>query len=95
MPRPHGIEIERNCYESLLIVLDTLEQCLSYLPKDTARYDEAMNVKLLLRELCQFIGESMTLCASKTSYNWSSYINCCKKSGANSFQIMLIFRFRS
>ncbi|XP_073994395.1 neurofibromin 1 isoform X2 [Rhodnius prolixus] len=58
VPRPHGIEIERNCYESLLIVLDTLEQCLSYLPKDTARYDEAMNVKLLLRELCQFIDPS-------------------------------------
>ncbi|KAF6216642.1 hypothetical protein GE061_000988 [Apolygus lucorum] len=57
-PRPHGADIERNCYESLLIVLDTLEQCLSYLPKDTARFDEAMNVKLLLRELCQFIDPS-------------------------------------
>nr|XP_024217524.1 uncharacterized protein LOC112210982 [Halyomorpha halys] len=55
VPRPHGADIERNCYESLLIVLDTLEQCLSNLPKDTAKFDEAMNVKLLLRELCQFI----------------------------------------
>jgi len=48
--------MERNCYESLLIVLDTLEKCLSNQPKDTARFDEAMNVKLLLREICQFIG---------------------------------------
>jgi len=37
-------------------VLDTLEKCLSGQPKDTCRYDEAMNVKLLLREVCQFIG---------------------------------------
>lgn len=59
MPRPHGADIERNCYESLLIVLDTLEQCLSRLPKDTAKFDEAMNVKLLLRELCQFIGNEL------------------------------------
>ncbi|XP_023718196.1 neurofibromin isoform X5 [Cryptotermes secundus] len=54
-PRPHGPDMELNCYESLLIVLDTLEKCLSNQPKDTARYDEAMNVKLLLREICQFI----------------------------------------
>ncbi|XP_069683037.1 neurofibromin isoform X4 [Periplaneta americana] len=54
-PRPHGPDMERNCYESLLIVLDTLEKCLSNQPKDTARFDEAMNVKLLLREICQFI----------------------------------------
>ncbi|XP_068081132.1 neurofibromin [Anabrus simplex] len=54
-PRPHGPDIEHNCYESLLIVLDTLEKCLSNQPKDTAKYDEAMNVKLLLREICQFI----------------------------------------
>ncbi|XP_023719668.1 neurofibromin isoform X2 [Cryptotermes secundus] len=54
-PRPHGPDMERNCYESLLIVLDTLEKCLSNQPKDAARFDEAMNVKLLLREICQFI----------------------------------------
>ncbi|XP_063221250.1 neurofibromin isoform X2 [Bacillus rossius redtenbacheri] len=54
-PRPHGPDMERNCYESLLIVLDTLERCLSNQPKDTAKFDEAMNVKLLLREICQFI----------------------------------------
>ncbi|KAK7864725.1 hypothetical protein R5R35_013611 [Gryllus longicercus] len=53
--RPHGPDMERNCYESLLIVLDTLEKCLSNQPKDTAKFDEAMNVKLLLREICQFI----------------------------------------
>ncbi|XP_035709221.1 neurofibromin isoform X4 [Folsomia candida] len=53
--RPHGPELDKNYYESLLIVLDTLEKCLSGQPKDTTRYDEAMNVKLLLREVCQFI----------------------------------------
>ncbi|KAK2723883.1 hypothetical protein QYM36_002292, partial [Artemia franciscana] len=53
--RPHGIDYEKNYYESLVIVLDTLEQCLSSQPKDTARYDDTMNVKLLLREICQFI----------------------------------------
>ncbi|RWS29482.1 neurofibromin-like protein, partial [Leptotrombidium deliense] len=48
-------EFEKNFYESQIIVLDTLEQCLSSQPKETTRYDEAMNVKALLRELCQFI----------------------------------------
>jgi len=57
--RPHGPDFEKNYYESLLIVLDTLEKCLSGQPKDTTRYDEAMNVKLLLREVCQFIGMSV------------------------------------
>ncbi|XP_077535309.1 neurofibromin 1 isoform X3 [Haemaphysalis longicornis] len=56
-------EFEKNFYESQLIVLDTLEKCLSrnaatplpQQPKETTRYDETMNVKALLRELCQFI----------------------------------------
>lgn len=43
--------------ESIIIVLDTLEKCLANQPKDTAKFEEAMNVKLLLREICQFIGE--------------------------------------
>ncbi|CAL8136053.1 unnamed protein product [Orchesella dallaii] len=53
--RPHGPDFEKHYYESLLIVMDTLEKCLSGQPKDTTRYDEAMNVKLLLREVTQFI----------------------------------------
>ncbi|XP_077293081.1 neurofibromin 1 [Arctopsyche grandis] len=53
--RPQFSEVERSFYESLIIVLDTLEKCLSSQPKDTTKYDEAMNVKLLLREICQFI----------------------------------------
>ncbi|XP_067128062.1 neurofibromin isoform X2 [Centruroides vittatus] len=56
--RTHGQfqpEFERNFYESQLIILDTLEKCLNGQPKETTRYDEAMNVKSLLRELCQFI----------------------------------------
>ena len=48
-------EFERNFYESQLIVLDTLEKCLSSQPKETTRFDEAMNVKALLRELCQVL----------------------------------------
>ncbi|XP_047513398.1 neurofibromin isoform X4 [Pieris napi] len=48
-------EIEKGYHDSLVIVLDTLEICLSSQPKDTAKYEEAMNVKILLREVCQFI----------------------------------------
>ncbi|XP_043264316.1 neurofibromin isoform X1 [Colletes gigas] len=48
----HSME---HCYESIIIVLDTLEKCLANQPKDTAKFDEAMNVKFLLREICQFI----------------------------------------
>uniref|UniRef100_T1JUK4 Ras-GAP domain-containing protein n=1 Tax=Tetranychus urticae TaxID=32264 RepID=T1JUK4_TETUR len=49
-------EFERNFYESQLIVLYTLEKCLSCQPKEmTTRYEEATNVKTLLRELCQFL----------------------------------------
>lgn len=47
--------IEKCCYDSLIIILTTLERCLSCQTKDTARFGEAMNVKLLLREICQFI----------------------------------------
>ncbi len=59
MQRTHGPDYEKNYYESLLIVLDTLERCLSAQPKDTTKFDEAMNVKLLLREICQFIGKTV------------------------------------
>nr|XP_037875143.1 neurofibromin isoform X8 [Bombyx mori] len=48
-------ELEKGYHDSLVIVLDTLEICLSSQPKDTAKYDEAMNVKILLREVCQFM----------------------------------------
>jgi len=46
--------------ESIIIVLDTLEKCLANTPKDTTKFEEAMNVKLLLREIGQFIGERRT-----------------------------------
>jgi len=48
---------EQDRQESIIIVLDTLEKCLANTPKDTTKFEEAMNVKLLLREICQFIGE--------------------------------------
>ncbi|GAB0093775.1 neurofibromin [Sergentomyia squamirostris] len=46
---------EKYCYESLIIILTTLERCLSTQTKDTARFDEAKNVKMLLTEICKFI----------------------------------------
>lgn len=51
----HTMDHDRQ--ESIIIVLDTLEKCLANAPKDTTKFEEATNVKLLLREICQFIGE--------------------------------------
>ncbi|KAI1285846.1 Neurofibromin [Halotydeus destructor] len=49
-------EIERNFFESQLIVLDTLEKCLSCQGKlETSKLDEVHDVEALLDELCQFI----------------------------------------
>ncbi|XP_075145354.1 neurofibromin 1 isoform X2 [Haematobia irritans] len=48
-------ETDRCYFESLIIILTTLERCLTNQTKDTARFEEAMNVKLLLREITQFI----------------------------------------
>ena len=58
--RPTHTEFERDYYESLLIVLDTLEKCLSSQAVQV-KYDEAMNVKLLLREICQFLDNGRDL----------------------------------
>ena len=41
------VEFERDYYDSLLIVLDSLEKSLSSQAQQV-KYDEAMNVKLLL-----------------------------------------------
>ncbi|XP_013381612.1 neurofibromin-like [Lingula anatina] len=51
----YGPEAERNFYDSQLIILETLEQCLNGQPKDTSRLDEQMYVKLLLPEICKFL----------------------------------------
>ncbi|KAG1714683.1 Neurofibromin [Nymphon striatum] len=48
-------DLEKNYYESLLIVLDTIEKCLNEQPTDTTRINEALYVKSLLKEICQFI----------------------------------------
>ncbi|XP_037896099.1 neurofibromin isoform X1 [Glossina fuscipes] len=48
-------EPDRCYFESTVIILTTLERCLTNQTKDTARFEEAMNVKLLLREITQFI----------------------------------------
>ncbi|XP_065225861.1 neurofibromin-like isoform X1 [Planococcus citri] len=50
-----GSDAEKHYQESQLIILDTLEKCLANQPKDMTRLDEALNVKSLLREICQFI----------------------------------------
>ncbi|XP_066593274.1 neurofibromin isoform X2 [Prorops nasuta] len=55
LQRVNSSDQEKHCYESIIIVLDTLERCLANQPKDSTKKDEAMNVKLLLREICQFI----------------------------------------
>ncbi len=48
-------EFEREYYESQIIVLDTLEKCLSSQAAEAPKYDDVMNVKLLLKEICQFL----------------------------------------
>ena len=52
-----GPDQERNLYESYLIVLDTLEQCLTTQPKDpgTTRLDEAIYVNKLLPVLSKLV----------------------------------------
>lgn len=73
------IEPERCYYDTLIIILTTLERCLSNQTKDTSRFEEAMNVKLLLRELCQFIdvnesnpnAQSLKALASKVIFSLS------------------------
>lgn len=52
---------EKAGYDSLIIILQILERCLSTQSKDTARFEEALNVKLLLREICQFIGKNYNI----------------------------------
>ena len=38
-----------------MIVLDTLEKCLSSQAAEAPKYDDVMNVKLLLKEICQYL----------------------------------------
>ena len=87
--KPQVPHFEKGYYESLIIVLDTLEQCLALqaqatnnpnhrvganarshgednlLPTasgPTSKHDEAMNVKLLLKEICQLLGIKNKAC---------------------------------
>lgn len=56
IPLPFQVpEFERDFYDSLLIVLDTLEKCLSSQAAEAPKYDDVMNVKLLLKEICQYL----------------------------------------
>ncbi|XP_077995279.1 neurofibromin-like isoform X2 [Glandiceps talaboti] len=48
-------DAEKNLRQSQLIILETLEKCLTGQPKDTSRLDETILVKLLLPEICQFL----------------------------------------
>jgi neurofibromin 1 len=54
-PHPQIPELERDYYESLHIVLDTLEKCLSSQAAEAPKYDDVMNVRILLKEICQFL----------------------------------------
>ncbi|KAK9758709.1 GTPase-activator protein for Ras-like GTPase [Popillia japonica] len=58
--RQHGSELERNHYDSLLIVLETLEKCFSIQPKDSISLtmEENQNLKSLLKEICTFLDMS-------------------------------------
>ncbi|XP_018650060.1 putative neurofibromin [Schistosoma mansoni] len=51
----YGPDAERNFCDSLLIVLETLEKCLTCQPHDTSRLDETILVKNLLQELFRFM----------------------------------------
>ncbi|KAF5281228.1 hypothetical protein FQR65_LT14821 [Abscondita terminalis] len=55
--RQHSAEMERNYYESIIIVLETLEKCFSIQPKDsiTLTMEENQNLKSLLKEICTFL----------------------------------------
>jgi neurofibromin 1 len=55
MPSASLPDFERDHYDSQLIVLDTLEKCLSSQAPEAPKYDDVMNVKLLLKEICQFL----------------------------------------
>ncbi|KAF5294854.1 hypothetical protein FQA39_LY00338 [Lamprigera yunnana] len=55
--RQHSLEMERNYYDSIIIVLETLEKCFSIQPKDsiTLTMEENQNLKSLLKEICAFL----------------------------------------
>ncbi|XP_071054810.1 neurofibromin isoform X2 [Onthophagus taurus] len=50
-------EFEKNYFDSLLVVLETLEKCFSVQPKDsiTLTMEENQNLKSLLKEICTFL----------------------------------------
>ncbi|XP_045482705.1 neurofibromin [Harmonia axyridis] len=55
--RQHSTEFERNYYDSIIIVLETLEKCFSIQPKDSIilTMEENQNLKALLKEICAFL----------------------------------------
>ncbi|KAB7494213.1 Neurofibromin [Armadillidium nasatum] len=54
--RQHLAEMDKNFYDSILIVLDTIEKCLSCQPKEISSFDDTLNFKYLLWEICHFLG---------------------------------------
>nr|XP_039272479.1 neurofibromin-like [Styela clava] len=76
--RIYGGRQERNLYTSQIIVLDTLEKCISGQHKDkSSTIDESILIKQLLPEICQFIHQSsidnnlssqLKACASRVLY---------------------------
>ncbi|KAF7274462.1 hypothetical protein GWI33_012883 [Rhynchophorus ferrugineus] len=53
----HGSEQEKNYFDSLFIVLETLEKCFSIQPKDSISLtiEESQNLKGLLKEICSYL----------------------------------------
>ncbi|CAH2003701.1 unnamed protein product [Acanthoscelides obtectus] len=55
--RQHGQELEKSYYESIIVILETLEKCFSIQPKDsiTLTMEENQNLKCLMKEICTFL----------------------------------------
>ncbi|XP_030756453.1 neurofibromin isoform X2 [Sitophilus oryzae] len=53
----HGSEQEKNYFDSLFIVLETLEKCFNIQPKDSISLtmEECQNLKILLKEICSYL----------------------------------------
>ena len=75
-------EFERDYHDSLIIVLETLEKCLTIQPgSEASKYDDIMNVKLLLKEICQYLdmpSHAMDLSSTsqvRLAFNYRNYIS--------------------
>ncbi|XP_017785481.1 PREDICTED: neurofibromin isoform X3 [Nicrophorus vespilloides] len=63
-------DLERNYYDSLYIVLETLEKCFSIQSKDciSLTMEENQNLKSLLKEICTFLAHSFLDMSNDNAY---------------------------